>query len=65
MVSRPSPLEKRDLVQRIGTLERKLETGRLQRGALAHDQQARLAKLLRLETEIVLLQAERSSGGTS
>jgi hypothetical protein len=54
-------LDKRDLVQRIRTLEGELDAERRQRGALAYDQQALLAKLLRLETEIILLQAVRSS----
>ena len=53
-------LDKRDLVRRIRTLERELDTERQQRGALAYDQQTLLAKVLRLETEIILLQAERT-----
>jgi hypothetical protein len=53
-------LDKRDLVRRIRTLEEELETERQHRGALAYDQQALRAKLLRLETEIILLHAERS-----
>lgn len=53
-------LDKRDLVGRIRTLEQELETERQQRGALAYDQQALRAKLLRVETEIILLQAEGS-----
>ncbi len=53
-------LEKRDLVRRIRTLEQELETERQQRGALAYDQQAIRAKLLRLETEIILREAERT-----
>jgi hypothetical protein len=56
-------LDKRDLVRRIRLLEQDLETERQQRGALAYDQQALRAKLLRMETEIILLQAERSSAG--
>jgi hypothetical protein len=52
-------LDKRDLVQRIRALERELDVERRQRGALAYDQQALYAKLLQLETEIILLQAER------
>jgi hypothetical protein len=47
-------LDKRDLVLRIRTLERELETERKRRGALAYDQQAVLAKILRLETELIL-----------
>jgi hypothetical protein len=53
-------LDKRDLVRRVRTLEQELETERQRRGALAYDQQALRAKLLRLETEIILLQAEES-----
>jgi len=53
-------LDKRDLVGRIRTLEQELATERQRRGALAYDQQALRARLLRLETEIILLQAERS-----
>jgi len=53
-------LDKRDLVLRIRLLEQDLETVRQRRGALAYDQQAMRAKMLRLETEIILLQAERS-----
>lgn len=52
--------DKRELVQRIRILERELDAERRQRGALAYEQQALSAKLLRLETEIILLQAERS-----
>ncbi len=52
-------LDKRDLVGRIRTLEQELETERQQRGALAYDQQAFRAKLLRLETELILRHAER------
>ena len=50
-------------MRRIRLLEQDLETERRQRGALAYDQQALRAKLLRMETEIILLQAERSSAG--
>jgi hypothetical protein len=53
-------LNKRDLVRRIRALEEELETERQRRGALAYDQQALRAKLLRLETEIILLHAEGS-----
>jgi hypothetical protein len=53
-------LEKRDLVRRIRALEQELETERQRRGALAYDQQALRARLVRLETEIILLQAEGS-----
>jgi hypothetical protein len=54
-------LDKHDLVQRIRTLEHELDTERRQRGALAYDQQTLLAKLLRLETEIILLEVERQA----
>ena len=53
-------LDKRDLVGRIRTLETELANERQQRGALAYDQQALRAKLLRLETAIILLQADES-----
>jgi hypothetical protein len=53
-------LDKRDLVRRIRTLEHEVECERQLRGALAYDQQVVLARILRLDTEIVLLQAERS-----
>jgi len=53
-------LDKRDLVRRIRTLEQDLDTERQQRGALAYDQQALRAKLLRLETEIILHQADEA-----
>ena len=52
--------DKGDLVGRIRTLEQELATERQRRGALAYDQQLQLAKILRLETEIILLQAEGS-----
>ena len=53
-------LDKRDLARRIRALGQELEAERQRRGALAYDQQALRARLLRLETEIILLQAERS-----
>lgn len=53
-------LDKHDLIRRIRTLEEELATERQRRGALAYDQQAVRAKLLRLETEIILLHAEGS-----
>jgi hypothetical protein len=37
-----------------------LDTERQRRSALAYDQQAQLAKMIRSETEIILLQAEKS-----
>jgi hypothetical protein len=39
-------------------LEAELQAELQMRGALAHDQQALRARLLRLETDLVLLQAE-------
>jgi hypothetical protein len=53
-------LDKRDLVGRIRTLENDLAIERQQRGALAYDQQTLLARIVRLETEIILLHAEGS-----
>lgn len=52
-------LDKRDLVRRIRTLEDELGLERRLRAAAAYDQQALRAKSLRLETEIILLQAAR------
>jgi hypothetical protein len=51
-------LDKRDLVRQVRTLELELLAEGQRRGALAYDQQTLLAKILRLEMEIVLLQAE-------
>jgi hypothetical protein len=51
--------DKKELIQRIRSLEMDLEVERQRRSALAYDQQALLAKMIRLETEIVLLKAER------
>src|SRR5438128_3487024 len=53
-------LDKRDLVGRIRTLEKELANERQQRGALAYDQQTLLTKIVRPETEIILLRAEGS-----
>jgi hypothetical protein len=52
--------DKKELVQRIRSVEGELDAERQRRSALAYDQQALLAKMIRLETEIILLQAERS-----
>jgi len=52
--------DKKELIQRIRSLETDLDLERSRRGALAYDQQALLAKMIRLETELVLLKAERS-----
>jgi hypothetical protein len=53
-------LDKRALVGRIRTLEQDVAIERQQRGALAYDQQTLLARIVRLETEIILLQAKGS-----
>jgi hypothetical protein len=45
-------------VLRIRNLEHDLEAERRLRAALAYDQQALLARLLRSETEVVLLKAQ-------
>lgn len=52
------PLDTRDLVRRIRTLEQELQMERERRGALAYNQQALRAKLLRLEAEVILMKAE-------
>jgi hypothetical protein len=52
--------DKKELVQRIRSVEVELDAERQKRSALAYDQQALLAKMIRLETEIILLQAEKS-----
>src|SRR3989442_8145644 len=51
-------LDKRDLVGRIRTLEQELTNERQQRGALAYDEQTLLARIVRLEAEIILLKAD-------
>jgi hypothetical protein len=51
-------LDKRDLIRRIRELQNELEIERQRRGALAYDQQAMQARILRLETELVLVEAE-------
>jgi len=43
-----------------GAVEGELDAERQRRSALAYDQQALLAKMIRLETEIILLRAETS-----
>ena len=53
-------LDKKQLVQRIRSVQVELDAERQRRSALAYDQQAQLAKVIRLETEIILLQAERN-----
>jgi hypothetical protein len=53
-------LNKKELVRRIRALEQELESERQRHGALAYDQQVVLSKILRLETELLLLHAERS-----
>ena len=52
--------DKKELVQRIRSVEVELDAERQRRSALAYEQQALLAKMIRLETEIILLQAEKS-----
>jgi hypothetical protein len=52
--------DKKELVQRIRSVEVELAAERQRRNALAYDQQALLAKMIGLETEIILLQAEKS-----
>jgi len=52
--------DKKELVQRIRAVEVELDAERQRRSALAYDQQALLAKMIRLETEIILLQADKS-----
>jgi hypothetical protein len=52
--------DKKELVQRIRSVEMELAAERQRRSALAYDQQELLAKMIRLETEIILLQAETS-----
>jgi hypothetical protein len=52
--------DKKELVQRIRSLELEVDAERQRRSELAYDQQALLAKMIRLETEIILLQADQS-----
>jgi hypothetical protein len=52
--------DKKELVQRIRAVESELDAERQRRSVLAYDQQALLAKVIRLETEIILLRAETS-----
>jgi len=52
--------DKKELVQRIRAVESELDAERQRRNVLAYDQQALLAKMIRLETEIILLRAEQS-----
>jgi hypothetical protein len=47
-------------VQRIRSVEVELVAERQRCSTLAYDQQRLLAKMIRLETEIVLVQAEKS-----
>ncbi len=53
-------LSKRALVFRIHALEHELEAERQLRTTLAYDQQVLRSRILRLETDLVLVQAERS-----
>src|ERR1700674_3922375 len=52
--------DKKELVQRVRSVEIDLEAERQRRSALAYDQQTLLGKMIRLETEIILLQAEKT-----
>jgi hypothetical protein len=52
--------DKKELVQRIRAVESELDAERQRRSALAYDRQVVLAKMIRLETEIILLRAEQS-----
>jgi hypothetical protein len=60
------PLEsrsKKELVRRVRSLEVALEAERQRQAAVAYDKQALLARLLRLETDNVLLRAEQTQVG--
>jgi hypothetical protein len=57
---RGAGLDKKELARRVRSLELELQTERQRCGALAYDQQTVLAKVLRLETEIILLQSNGS-----
>jgi hypothetical protein len=60
------PLEsrsKKELVRRVRSLERELETERQRLASLAYDKQALLAQFLRTETDNVLLRAEQAQSG--
>jgi hypothetical protein len=50
--------DKKELVQRIRSVEEELDAERRRRSALAYDQQALLARIIRLETELILRQGE-------
>src|SRR2546421_8375235 len=52
--------DKKELVHRIRSVEIELEAERQLRSALAYDQQTLLGKMIRLETEIILLQTEKA-----
>jgi hypothetical protein len=51
-------LEKRELVRRVRDLELELRSEREQRGRLGYDEQLLRAKILRLDTEIILLRSD-------
>jgi hypothetical protein len=55
-------LEKRDLVRRVRALEMELNAERNARAHHAYDEQALLAKILRLETEMILIRADAGNG---
>ena len=52
--------DKKELVVRIRSIEIELEAERQRRSALAYDQQTLLGKMIRLETEIILLRSEKT-----
>jgi len=60
------PLEsrsKKELVRRVRSLERELETERQRLASLAYDKQALLAQFLRTETDNLLFRAEQAQSG--
>ena len=60
------PLESRsknELVRRVRSLERELETERQRLAPLAYDKQALLAQFLRTETDNLLFRAEKAQSG--
>jgi hypothetical protein len=56
-------LEKRKLVQRVRGLEEELAVERKHRATQAYDEQTLLARIVRLETEIILLRNDRGCLG--
>jgi hypothetical protein len=53
-------LDKRELARRIRALDAELVAERQRRVSLAYDQQTLLARILRLETEVILLRSAQS-----